>query len=136
MLVGDVVQRVMSFFRGAPEEWNASAETRRKFMRHDGFHAEVTVGLHNYSVRDWSLGGLSFETTPDSRLTVGDRIPVILKFRFLHGTITIEQTARVVRTARRGVAAEFTALPGNVRRQFDRVLDSLHAQDFLESQAA
>jgi hypothetical protein len=137
MLVGKVVSKIMSFFNLGPTMWSEEAsDTRRRYMRHDGVLAEVTVGYYNYSIRDWSLGGISFETTPDSRLTVGDRLPLVLKFRFPHGTITIEQNAKIVRTARRGIAAEFTHLPEAVRRQFDRVVDSLHAQRFLESQAA
>jgi len=94
------------------------------------------VGNRAYSIRDWSLGGISFETAPDASLTVGDKIQVVLKFRFLYDTITIQLPAQIVRTARRGIAAKFIPLPSVARRQFDRVLDSLHTERFLESQAA
>jgi len=109
---------------------------RRRHMRHPAFHAEVVIGDRSYNICDWGMGGVFFETAPDARLTTGDKIPTILKFRFLHETIVIQQQARVIRTARRGIAAEFTPLPATSRRQFERVQDNLHTQTFLESQIA
>ncbi|MFH1157850.1 MAG: PilZ domain-containing protein [Pseudomonadota bacterium] len=113
---------------------SAIPEHRRKYVRYPGYHAEVIVGDQSYSVRDWSRGGVAFETAPDARLTTGDHIQVTLKFRLPHDTITIRQLARIVRASRHNIAAEFAPLPTVVHRQFERVLDNLHAQDFLESQ--
>ena len=111
-------------------------EHRRKHVRHPAFQAEALVGGRTYNIRDWSMGGIFFDTAPDARLTAGDSVTVTLKFRFPHDTISIQQQALITRTARRGIAAEFAPLQGSVRRQFERVLDSIYAQSFLESQIA
>lgn len=136
MLSGEIVNRIMSFFNFGSQELNTLSDARRRYVRHEGVHAEVTVGPYNYSIQDWSLGGIAFETAPDSRLTAGDRVTLTLTFRFLHGAISIQQPAQILRTSRRGTAAEFAPLSLTAKRQFDRVLDSLHTQNFLESQAA
>ena len=135
-MIGEFVYKVLSFFSLGGSGRKADVDSRRKYIRHGGLHAEVTVGNRAYSIRDWCLGGVSFETAPDASLTVGDKIQLTLKFRFLHDTITIQQPALIVRTARRGIAAKFAPLPVAARREFERVLDSLHTQEFLESQAA
>lgn len=132
----EIVEKFLSFFNIGQEDWSIDADARRKFIRHGNVHAEVKVGNYNYSVRDWSMGGISFETGPDASLTVGDKLTVNLTFRFLHDTVTVQHAVRVVRATRRTIAAEFMPAAGEVRRQFDRVLDSLHMQNFLESQAA
>src|ERR1035437_4562414 len=125
-MIGEVVRSLLSFFNFDDGEWNTETDARRKYIRHNGVHAEVTVGNRAYSIRDWSLGGIAFETAPDAGVTVGDKLQLVLKFRFLHDTITIRQPGHIVWTAKRGIAAEFGPLPAAVRRQFDRVLDSLH----------
>lgn len=131
------MSEILSFFGlGGGSSSNAKADLRRKHIRYPGFHAEVVVGNRAYSVRDWSMGGVVFETAPDARLTSGDKFQILLKFRFPHDTITVQQQALVLRTSKRGIAAQFAALPTESRRQFERVLDSLHAQSFLESQVA
>ena len=135
-MIGELVRSVLSFFNLGGGSSNAETDVRRKYIRHGGFHAEVTIGSRAYRIRDWSLGGVAFETAPDASLTVGDKIQLVLKFRFLHDTITIVQPAHIVRTAKRGIAAKFAPLPVTARRQFDRVIDSLHTESFLESQAA
>src|ERR1700733_702446 len=135
MIIGELVQSVLSFLHLDSSPWDAESEVR-KYVRYGNIHAEVTVGNQAYSIRDWGLGGVAFETAPDARLTVGDKIQLVLKFRFLNDTITVQQPAQIVRTAKRGIAAVFTPLPAETRRQFDRVLDSLHTESFLESQAA
>lgn len=135
-MFGFIVEKILSFLNMTPGSAETPADARRRHIRHDAVHADVAVGPSSYSVRDWSLGGVSFETLPDSRLMVGDRLSFTLRFNFPHGAITIEQPGRIVRTSRRGTAAEFGPLPVAVRRQFDRVIDSLNAQNFLDSQAA
>jgi len=134
-MIGKLMQSVLSFFNLGKAAWNSPADSR-KYVRYGNLRAEVTVGDQAYSVRDWGLGGVSFDTVPDARLIVGDKIQLVLKFRFLHGTIIVQQPAQIVRTARRGIAAVFSPLPAATRRQFDRVLDSLHTESFLKSQAA
>ena len=101
-MIGKLVRSVLSFFNLAADSAGAEAEARRRYIRYGGIRAEVTGGSRDYSVRDWSLGGVSFETAPDASLTVGDKLQVVLRFRFLHDTITIQQPAHIVRTAHRG----------------------------------
>jgi len=134
-MIGDLMQSVLSFFNIDGAESKSAAEAR-KYVRYGNLRAEVSVNNEAYTVRDWGLGGVSFETAPDARITVGDKIQLVMKFKFLTGTITVQQTAQVVRSAKRGIAAVFTPLPTATRREFDRVLDSLHTESFLKSQAA
>ena len=115
---------------------NASSDTRRKYIRHTGVTADVIVGSRSYSVRDWSMGGILFETLPDSRMIAGDQVNLTLKFRFPDDVVTVEQTGRVIRTGRRGVAAEFVAVNSDARRKFERIIDGLHTEEFLQSQVA
>jgi hypothetical protein len=115
---------------------NAEIDSRRKHVRYAGIPAEIEVAGMAFSVRDWSMGGVAFETLPDSRMLVGDNINFTIRFRFPHSTITIQQPGRVVRTGRRGVAAEFVSVSPDARREFERVLDGIHAQGFLQSQVA
>jgi hypothetical protein len=111
-------------------------DTRRQHIRHPGVHAEILVDGRVYGIRDWSMGGLSFEAAPNARLMAGDKVQVVMKFRFLHDTITIQHQVEIIRSAKRGFAAKFEALPATARRQLERVLDSQNAQKFLESQVA
>lgn len=111
-------------------------EDSRKYIRHAGFRAEVEVGNRSYSLRDWSIGGLSFENKMDARMTAGDKINVVLKFRLPHDTVEVVEQATVIRTGVQDIAAQFTGLSPEARRQFARVVDSLHAQGFIESQVA
>jgi hypothetical protein len=135
-MIGELMLGVLSLFNlDSGNYWGTKADAR-KCIRYGRLRGEVMVGNQVYGIRDWGLGGVSFEPAPDARLTVGDKIQVVLKFRFLHDTIIVQQPAQIVRTARRGIAAVFAPLPAETRRQFDRVLDSLHTESFLESQAA
>ncbi len=130
------MNNILSFLHIGRGHWNAPADLRRKHIRHQGLHAEVVVGNRSYSIRDWSLGGVSFETAPDARLAVGDQLHLTLKFRFMHDTVTILQPAQIVRAARRGIAVKFAPLDKAGRRAFDRVLDGMNAESFFSSQAA
>ena len=135
-MIGELMLGVLSLFNlDGANYWSTKADAR-KYIRYENLRGEVTVGNQIYSIHDWCLSGVSFEPAPDARLTVGDKIQLVLRFRFLHDTIIVQQPAQIVRTARRGIAAVFAPLPVETRRQFDRVLDSLHTESFLESQAA
>lgn len=135
-MFNNVLNKISSVLGFGDTRWNADSSTRRQHPRHTGLKAEVVVGGRAYSLHDWSIGGLSFEAAPDARLTAGDKIQVSLKFSFPHETITIQQQAHVVRAVKRGIAAKFAPLPAESRLQFERVLDSLYSQGFLESQVA
>ncbi len=130
------MNNILSFFHISRKSGNAFPDHRRKHVRHSGPHAEVVVGNTAYNLRDWSLGGASFDTLPDARLAVGDRLQLVLRFRFLHDTVTIMQPAEIVRAARRGIAVKFAPLDSAGRRAFDRVIDGFNAEGFLSSQAA
>ena len=114
---------------------SAISERRRKYIRYPaGSHAEIIVENQSYSIRDWSKGGVAFKTAPDIHLTTGDHVQVTLKFKLPHDIIVIRQLVRIVWASKNNTAAEFAPLPTVVHRQFERVLDNLHTQDFLESQ--
>ncbi len=115
---------------------NLDVDARRRHIRLNGLRADVEMGQQSFPVRDWSQGGVFFETLPDSRLVEGDRLVATIRFRFPHETIAVQRELRVVRTARRGVAAEFAPMSNDDRKQFDRILDNYHAESFLASQVA
>lgn len=114
---------------------NADQDTRRRYIRHVGRHAEVQFADRTYSLRDWSMGGVFFETAPDARIVEGDKINCTITFRFPHETVTIPQSLRVVRAAKRGIAAEFLQVSPEIRRKLQRVMDGVNTESFLESQA-
>jgi hypothetical protein len=115
---------------------NTEVDTRRKSIRYVGIPAEVDVAGRTFSVCDWSLGGMTFELLPDSRILAGDDVNFTLRFRFPHEVIVVTQPGRVLRTGRRTAAVEFFDMSQSNRRSFERVLDSIHAQVFLQSQVA
>lgn len=117
------------------------SDGRRRHPRYASIDAEVMVKNRTHRVRDWSMGGIAFdvhateiELGSPERIRLGDDVRVILKFRFPHDTITIEQPAVIVRQFTRGVAAEFAPLTAAAKRQFTRVMDEIYAENFLESQ--
>lgn len=114
----------------------SDSAVRRKHVRRPGIQTDVVVANHSYIVRDWSKGGVFFESTSDARMTPGEQVQFTLRFRLPHGTVDITQPGRIIRSAARGIAAEFLPLTAESRRLFDRVIDSMNAQGFLESQAA
>lgn len=116
--------------------YNTSADTRRKYIRMPGARAEVELGSQALRVRDWSQGGISFDTMPDTPINEGDRVVVTLRFRLPHETVSMQRPLRIVRAGAHGAAAEFAPLSNDDRKQFARVLDSYHAEEFLASQAA
>lgn len=131
-----MIELILSTLGLSDSSFNSAGDTRRKHQRHPGHQTEIDVAGRVYSVRDWSLGGIFFDTPPDSRMVLGDKVNFDLRFRLPHETITIQHTAKVVRSATRGIAAEFMPLAPDVRRKFDRVIDWFHTQSFLESQVA
>lgn len=131
-----MLDKILNFFGVNAGIWSSGLNTRRKFPRYTGVHAEVVLGDRIYRVQDWSMGGLSFETSADDKIGMGDTGKVTLKFHFPHDTISIQHPVRIVREMKNGLAAEFVPpiSTEDIRRQFEQVLDSLHAQNFLESQ--
>lgn len=125
---------ILSLLKLKQKAPNTISKHRRKHIRYHGSHSEIIIKNQSYNIRDWSKGGVAFKMTPNTNLTTGDHIQVILKFKLPHDIIIIQQLARIVWASKHNVAAEFAPLPTVVHRQFERVLDNLHTQDFLESQ--
>lgn len=134
--IKDMIGRILQSLGLGDGSLNEEMDTRRKHIRHPGLQAEVEVANRAYSVRDWSFGGVFFETLPDARLVAGDTVQMTVRFRFPAETISISQNARVIRSAKRGIAAEFTTLSPEARRKFQHVLDAYNVQGFVESQVA
>lgn len=113
------------------------AEWRRRHARHSGQQAQASVRIGNrlYSMRDWSMGGVSFNTLADDTVAVGDRIELEMDFHLPTETVTIVQPVEVVRKEGNGIAAAFAPLTSDVRRRFEKVIDGIHAQSFVESHA-
>ena len=125
------------FFRFINSVEVAQENFRRKHVRYRGLHADIIIENHACAIHDWDMNGVAFETTPDIPLTVGEEIQMVLKFYLPNDTVVVVLPAYIVRAAERGIsAAKFLSLQLDVRRQFERVLDSLNTQILLESQAA
>src|SRR5476649_1513325 len=87
-------------------------ETQRKFLRHEGSAAEVMVAGRPYALRDWSLGGVLFETPrpdvnlsgifyeykPFPQLKPGDKLRLALRFHLLDETVEIPLEAQILRS--------------------------------------
>ena len=109
-------------------------KTRRKYVRHQAFNAQVIICGKDYNVHDWSMGGVAFESVIGSNINVGDDVEVVIKFSFTNNDITIIQKAHIVRLDYASTAAEFDPLPSAARNEFDRILELLYTQSFIESQ--
>ncbi len=96
------------------------------------------IAGRTFPVEDWSQGGLLIgaNNNDSGQLAIGDTFSFVLKFKLPHDTVSIEHKGRVIRTSRQGIAAEFAPMTQAVKRQFGRVIDSVHTLNFSESQAA
>lgn len=118
---------------------NGAKEWRRRHIRHNtrdiSVQADVEIGGRTYKIRDWSMGGLCFETPANAPATVGAEVDMDIHFRLPGETVTIRQAGgRLVRSVSRGMATEFSSLTPDMRRRLEKVLDMIHTQRFLESQ--
>jgi len=133
-----MIHRLLNILGLGDGSLNGTAEWRRRHVRHDirkaGVEAEVEINGRSYSIRDWSMGGLCFDTEAEPQL--GQKLDMQIRFRLPHETITIRQNGRVVRAMQRGVATEFAPLAPEMRRRFRKVVDGIHALEFVESQVA
>lgn len=133
-----MIDRLLNILGLGDGSMNGAAEWRRRHVRHDirktAVQAEVEINGRAYSIRDWSMGGLCFDA--EAVPNVGQKLDMQIRFRLPHETITIRQPARVVRAMKRGVATEFAPLAPEMRRRFQKVVDDIHALDFVESQVA
>lgn len=133
-----MINRLLNILGLGDGSMNGASEWRRKHVRHDiqkaGLKAEVEINGRAYSIRDWSMGGLSFDT--DQAPQMGQDLDMQIRFRLPHETVVIHQPGRVVRFMKQGVAAEFPPLAPEIQRHFRKVLDDIDAMDFVQSQAA
>lgn len=133
-----MINRILNILGLGDGSLNGASEWRRRHVRHNpkeiGVRAEVEIGGKRYAIRDWSLGGLCFETPANADVPVGAEVDMDIHFRLPHETVTIRQAGRMIRSVSRGVATEFRDLTPDMRRRFEKVLDMVHTQRFLESQ--
>lgn len=111
------------------------AETRRRASRRTGERAMITVGTKNYVVRDWSPSGLYFDADPGV-FKNGETFRFTLRFKLDGQTVDISHEAEVLRIESTGVAARLTPYGVETRRKFDRVVESLMAEEFSNSYVA
>ena len=108
--------------------------SRRRHMRRPGLRSKVVMNHNSFNVKDWSMGGFLLQGDT-SAVKPGEKVDFVMQFDLPHATITIQHEGRIIRTAQRGVAAEFMPLSPDVRRKFGRVIDGLNALTYTESQA-
>ncbi len=111
-----------------------SPSSRRKHQRLSGEGTVLMLDDKTFTIGDWSQNGVFINAT-HSGLALGDSFDFILKFKLPHDTIAVLHKARVVRTTRQGIAAEFAPLTDALQRQFRRALDGFYSQNFSNSQA-
>jgi len=135
-----MIHRILNILGLGDGSLLGASEWRRKYVRHEvqqaGIQAEVEIGGKSYKIRDWSLGGICFDIPTDAPVPVGQDVEMNIRFRLPHETITIQQVGRIIRAVKRGIATEFKPLAPEMRRGFEKVLDGMHTQRFLESQVA
>ncbi|HRI77250.1 MAG: PilZ domain-containing protein [Alphaproteobacteria bacterium] len=133
-----MIDRLLNILGLGDGSLNGASEWRRRHVRHDiresGVEAEVEINGRAYSLRDWSMGGLCFDA--DNMPEAGQDIDMNIRFRLPHETITIRQNGRVVRAMKKRIAAEFVQTTPDMQRRFRKVLDGMHALQFVESQVA
>ena len=101
----------------------------RRHSRIEKDFATITIGTHEYVVKDWSQGGVFFEGFANG-LNVGDHLPVTITFSLPTQNITINHSIRIVRKRFDGIAASFDSLTPTARREFMRVMDGVIADGF------
>ncbi len=129
-----MIGKLLSLFGLGGAVTSLGGSTRRKYVRHQAFNADVLINGKKYNVYDWSLGGVSFDISDDATIKMGDKIQVIIEFKFINNDIAISQDAHVVRADGFNCAAKFDPLPQPVKQEFERVLETLYTQSFIESQ--
>jgi len=131
-----MLEKILSVFGVGNAGTSVGTSTKRKYPRHQGFEADVLIDGKKFRVNDWSLGGVAFHTGGDLSIKKDDKIEVIIQFRFSNNNIAISQRAHVLRHDGFNCAAEFEPLPQAVKQEFDRILETLYAQSFVDSQTS
>jgi len=131
-----LIKKILAFFRLSTKKIDVTKETRRRHVRHPGFNAEVVIEGRTYVAYDWSMSGIAFKTGDTKNIKEGDDVRVTLNFKFPGNTISIAQTAHIIRSLNGTTAIEFEPLPSTTHNEFNKVLDNLYTQSFIESQIA
>ena len=111
-------------------------ELQRKFLRRDGGSSTVMINGKEFLVENWSEGGLLLAANSNHAFQRGDELDMLIKFSLPYNTINIRHEGQIIRTAKEGgIAMQFKEMPQEVKRQFDRVVDSIIAEGFVLSLA-
>ncbi len=114
----------------------AGQELQRKFLRRDGGRSTVMIDGAEFFVENWSEGGLLLAANSNHAYQKGDDLDMLIKFNLPYNTVNIRHQGKIVRTAKEGrIAMQFKEMPQEVKRQFDRVVDSIIAEGFVLSLA-
>ena len=109
------------------EQHNQRATPRRKC---DQCISEIDG--QNHPVEDWSMGGV--KVFGDFRTyTVGQEVPVTMKFKIQENILNIEHSAQIIRKLNDAVALQFTPLTREVRTNFQKVIDDYNIREFAGS---
>ncbi|MGE4313031.1 MAG: PilZ domain-containing protein [Pseudobdellovibrionaceae bacterium] len=111
-----------------------SYENKRAYARRTSDRCISEVEGQNFPVEDWSLGGMrlfgDFRT-----YTIGQEIPVTLKFKVRDQITKVQHAARVVRRSAENMGLQFVPLTQDVRTNLQQVIDDYNAREFANSQA-
>ena len=86
-----------------------------------------------HPILDWSPGGVRIFADPRP-LSVGQELPITLKFHLQDEVIQVNHPGHVVRKGRDSVSVQFLPLDQDVRRKFQQVIDDFNAREFAGSQ--
>lgn len=120
------------------EDASDLSEARRKHSRVGNENDNMTtvcVGSYEYSVRDWSKGGVFF-TAVNNDLKINDTIEFTLKFALPNGMIDVPHSGKIVRKTFDGYGLQFTPLTRETREKFARVMDGVISRGFGQSSIA
>ncbi len=112
---------------------NDSVRSQRKHERRACDKCVATVSGQNVPVVDWSPGG-TLLAADDRMFSVGQNIPVTLKFRLQNEILNIPHIGNIIRKSAGKIAVQFEPLPQAVRYGFQRVIDDYTAREFADSQ--
>ncbi|MAM33541.1 MAG: pilus assembly protein PilZ [Micavibrio sp.] len=109
-------------------------ENKRVYPRRDNDRCISEIDGKRHPVEDWSFGGLRL--IGDFRTyTVGQSLPITVKFKLQDQIMRIHHAATVVRRSGQNMALQFEPLTQDMRTNFQKVVDDFNAQEFASSQA-
>lgn len=118
----------------AVEVQEPSYENKRAHARRTSDRCISEMNGQNFPVEDWSLGGM--RVFGDFRTyTIGQEIPVTLKFKVRDQITKVQHAARVVRRSAENMGLQFVPLTQDVRTNLQQVIDDYNAREFANSQA-